>query len=268
MRTHATRARTATLSKSGESERAGGCGGSCGGGCASCSGAELLSPMIGPGFSFGRTRLSPDREPPATMLAETDDGVELASPGSETLVDGGAPNAPVAAGSGCSSGISGGSFTTIPSAQTIVAAFTGNKLGAVFQMVGTFTPSTAGCSSTCGEYRQYVKGSLMRNGAPIPYQTCSGPLSATTYQEDCVVQGGQTYKYGYHSLPFQTSTFDNPDQATGLTFHGYDAPGVRGRSGDTVSIQADFRGELVDTCNGNTVLQSAEWSVAGSGTVP
>lgn len=263
-RTYARPSRTATLRPAPKAlERKSSCG--CGGRCAACSSTQSLSaPASGAAFDFGSIRIFPERARATHTLFETDQGTETASPAPTTTVDGG-PAAPVAA---CSSDISGGSFSSIPSGQTLVAALSGNKLGRAFSMVATFVPAQAGCASECGEYRQYVRGQFTRNGTAVAHALCANNLDPTTYHEDCANIGGTIYKYGYHTNRFGTSYFDNPDQATGLTFHGYDEPGLTGASGDRLAMALDFRGELVNTCNGNAVLQTAEWSVGGTATVP
>jgi hypothetical protein len=236
---------------------------SCGGRCSSSSAerSPAASATV-PGFDFGKVRIFPERTPVPATLFPVGDGTETLSPRLTTTVDGGA------AAPSCSSGISSGAFSSIPNGQTLPASLSGSLLNRTFDMVATFVPTQAGCSSNCGEYRQYVRGQFTRNGAAVAHPLCGSNLDPTAYQEDCANIGGTTYKYGYHANRFATSYFDNPDQADGLTFHGHDGPGISGSSGDKLSMQLDFRGQLVDACNANQVLQTAEWSVAGSATVP
>jgi hypothetical protein len=190
-------------------------------------------------------------------LLETDEGTETASMNSTNTQS----TAPMSTG-GCSVT---GSFSSIPSG-TLAATLSGTKLGASFSMIGDFTPSIP-CTCACGEYRQQVRGSFTRNGSPVTHALCGTNLSATTFQEDCGIFGGTTYKYGYRSISFANSRF-TPDQAGGCKFEGFDFPGISGSSGDTLSINLDFTGKLIDTCNGNTQLASSSWSVSGTATVP
>jgi hypothetical protein len=244
-------------------ERDGSCG--CGGRCTSSSKSRSLTASAPKsGFDFGSIRIFPDRPPATGTLVPVGEGTETLSSQSATTADSDAG----AAAPNCSSGVSGGSFSSIPNGVTLPATLTGNKLGATFSMVATFVPTQAGCASNCGEYRQYVRGQFVRNGTPVAHALCSNMLDPATYYEDCANIGGTIYKYGYHTIPFGTSYFDNPDQPNGLTFHGYDAPGLPGSSGDNLSLQLDFRGQLVDACNGDSVFRTAEWSVAGAATVP
>jgi len=159
-----------------------------------------------------------------------------------------------------------GSFSSIPSG-TLSATLSGTKLGAAFNMIGNFTPSIP-CNCSGGEYRQYVRGTFTRNGSNVTHYLCGTTLNPTTFQEDCGIFGGTVYKYGYRSIPFDNSKFINPDQATGCTFQGFDNPGITGSSGDTLAVNLDFKGELIDIWNGNNVLASSAWSVVGTATVP
>jgi len=134
-------------------------------------------------------------------------------------------------------------------------------------MIGKFSPSIP-CNCSCGEYRQYVRGEFTRNGSTVTHPLCGTNLDPKTYQEDCGRIGGKDYKYGYRSIPFATSKFTDPDQATGCKFAGYDAPGITGSSGDKLGVNLDFIGKLIDTCNGNKELASSSWSVQGTATVP
>ena len=156
-------------------------------------------------------------------------------------------------------------FTSIPSGK-LTAGFRGNKFGAAFRMNATMH-SNVPCSSKNGEYRQYVKGYFRKNGRNVTHPLCGTALSSTTYQEDCGISNGKVLKYGYRSNKFATSYFDSPDQITGSRFNGYDAPGIRTSSGDSVEINLQFIGKLVDVSNGRT-LKTSSWSVEGSGVAP
>ena len=163
-----------------------------------------------------------------------------------------------------------GHFTTIPNG-TLAVTFSGSKLGASFSMVGEFvaTSSGASCNCSCGEYRQFVRGEFKANGSTVPHSLCGTPLDPITVNEDCGRVGGTDMKYGYRSIPFGTSRFTNPDQATGCTFNGFDHPGISNSpSGTVLEVDLDFIGQLVDTCNGDRELARADWSVKGTDTVP
>ncbi len=198
-------------------------------------------------------------------LMETEEGTETIAVnrlenGSTTTLNGGGGGA---ASSSCSVT---GSFTSIPSG-TLAATVSGGRLSASFSMIGEFSPSVP-CNCSGGEYRQYVRGRFTSNGSNVTHRLCGTNLHPTTYQEDCAVSGGTTYKYGYRSIPFSNSRFTNPDQATGCRFVGFDRPGIGGASGATVSVNLDFIGALIDTDHGNRVLAASMWSVVGSATLP
>lgn len=223
------------------------------------------------GHDFGQINVYPERglrtrtARDTVSLFETDEGTETLNPGhrDSKTADGGSPDGAAPTATGCSVT---GSFSSIPSGS-VAATLTGSKLGASFRMVGDFTPSIP-CNCSCGEYRQYVRGSFTRNGSSVTHALCGTNLDPKTYQEDCGIFGGKTYKYGYRSIPFATSKFTTPDQATGCRFEGSDAPGITGSSGDKLAVSLDFRGELVDACNGNKVLATSSWNVSGAATVP
>jgi hypothetical protein len=200
----------------------------------------------------------------AQSLMETDEGTETIAVNrleneATTTVNGGGGTA----SSSCSVT---GSFTTIPSGS-LAATVSGGRLRASFSMIGEFSPSIP-CNCSGGEYRQYVRGRFTRNGSNVTHRLCGTNLHPTNYQEDCGIFGGTTYKYGYRSIHFGNSYFTNPDQATGCRFVGYDSPGIGGASGDTVAVNLDFLGALIDTDNGNKVLAASAWSVVGSATLP
>lgn len=231
--------------------------------------------------AFSRVRVHGDRMPPASTIVTgepTDQDTDTATPtrtidgggdaggnGGANAPDGGLPPGGAPAAPACRS-VSG--TANLPAA-TLLATVTGNKLSASWSMSADFTsdpPDPAVCGP-CGEYRQYVRGTFTKNGAPVTHRLCGTNLDPTTFQEDCAQIGGTQYKYGYHSIPFGTSRFSQPDQATGQRWDGYDAPGISGSSGDSLTVNLDFQGTIIDTCNGATLGGSA-WSVVGSATLP
>jgi hypothetical protein len=217
--------------------------------------------------------LSPSRQSrPAAELStatlETDDDTETraADDTQSITIEAAGLDTSTADGDGGASFCSvSGSFSSIPSGA-VAATLAGNKLGAAFAMTGDFTARIP-CNCSCGEYRQYVRGKFTRNGSTVTHALCGSNLDPTTFQEDCGIFGGTSYRYGYRSQAFATSKF-TPDQAGGCRFEGQDAPGLTGSSGDTLGVDLEFRGELIDTCNGNAVLASSTWNVTGTATVP
>ena len=160
--------------------------------------------------------------------------------------------------------------SSLPSGH-IAATVSGGRFAAPFDMSADFdTPIP--CNGICGEYRQFVSGYSQVNGTDIVHPLCGNNMSRTTEHEDCLTSGGTNYKYGYHSIPFTNSRFTNPDQATGWSYRGHDAPGFNlasFSSGTVLNWHLNFRGELVDACdNDNPIQPSATWTAGGTYTVP
>lgn len=248
------------------------CGGSTTGAdeCTKCRDgrAEALSRSLNPPpsrhhFSAISVYPQPPQAPPrsSSSLFLTEEGTETIAGDSQFSATQ-TPGGPTASVCGVT-----GSFVNIPNGITLVATLVGNQLGARFAMIADFAPTTIPCSCSCGEYRQMVRGVFKTNGVAQTHQLCGTSLSPTTFQEDCGVFGGNTYRYGYRSNPFASSLFSSPDQATGCRFTGSDYPRLQGASGDSLEIDLDFQGSLVDTCT-NATLATAEWSVGGTATIP
>ncbi|KUL27662.1 hypothetical protein [Chlorobium limicola] len=222
-------------------------------------------------FSYGLKTNGPDRptmpDINTTSFFRTKEGTGKSVPACQSIVSETASEATIPAGPACSEHGILGWFTSIPGGTLTASLDSSNTLGAAFSMEADFISLGQDGSPAGGEYRQYVRGSFTLNGRPDPHRLCGQNLSQTTFHEDCTNIGGTIYKYGYRSIRFDTSYFDNPDQENGSSFHGWDRPGISGSSGETLMINLDFRGELVDICNNEQVLDSAEWSVFGSATV-
>lgn len=196
-----------------------------------------------------------------SLFPTEDEGTETIETRPGTTVDGDA--GPITPKCGVT-----GRFTSIPSGTLAASLNSSNELGAPFDMLAKFTATVIPCSCSCGEYRQYVRGSFKRNGTVVTHNLCANRLDPTTYHEDCVTIGGTNYMYGYRSNAFATSKFTDPDQASGCKFVGKDYPRLPGSTGDKLEVNLEFKGELIDTCNSNTSLASATWKVVGSATVP
>ena len=155
-------------------------------------------------------------------------------------------------------------FTSIPSG-TVAATLTGGRLQAPFVMRATFeNPVPCNCSN--GEYRQFVRGSFTAGGKPVTHMLGPGrPMSATAFQEDGDVAAGTVY--GHRSVLGTKSRF-LPDQQGGCQFEGEDEPGISSSSGTVVTMNLDFRGDLIDTSASNRVLNTSSWTVSGSATMP
>ncbi len=198
----------------------------------------------------------PQRVATNTSVVSRENGVVT-----ETTNGRGTPSAPTTT-SRCA--ITSATFATVPSG-TITAALNGSKLEGPFQIRADFTRPIP-CNCSCGEYRQYVRGTFTANGRPVTHRLGPGRvLHPTNFQEDGDVSLGTVY--GHRSVRGTKSRF-TPDQAGGCRFEGEDEPGISSSSGTRVAMNLGFRGDLIDTCRGNAVLTSSSWSVVGSATIP
>jgi hypothetical protein len=159
------------------------------------------------------------------------------------------------------------------------------KAGERFRMEIDFASSPPGCICKCGEYRQYVRGTFTKNGvtlhhllpnplggAPLPLLPRPDPgATDDNFREDGVAHPSSAATnphYGHRDEGTSDTTDQYPsDRANGCQFRGNDFPGLRGTAGDTYTVDVDFRGTAIDTCNGNNVVQQNEWTVTCSGTL-
>jgi hypothetical protein len=201
--------------------------------------------------------------PRAAIVTRTGTVSRVGDVETETADAGAAPTNAPQAGNFCA--LAGASFATVPSG-TIKAALNGTRLEAPFQVRADFTTPIP-CNCSCGEYRQYVRGTFTADGQPVTHQLGGGrTLHPTQFQEDGDLAAGTAY--GYRSSPGTKSRF-KPDQAGGCRFEGEDEPGITSGSGKQVTMHLDFWGELVDTCKSPMpTTASASWSVDGSAKIP
>ncbi len=167
---------------------------------------------------------------------------------------------------------------------TEAASSTRNKMGERFNMEIDFDSSGAGCVCSCCEYRQLIRGTFTANGTNIvhllpnpaggaPLRMLPRPATGATddnFLEDGIPTppSGTNVYYGHRSEGSTDSTDTYlPDRATGCQYRGNDFPGLTGPTGMTVSIDLDFRGQCVDTCNANASVQQNDWTVTCSGTL-
>jgi hypothetical protein len=176
----------------------------------------------------------------------------------------GPPISPVPTPSANYCALTAANFTSIPSGA-VAATLNGGRLQAPFVMRATFeNPIPCNCSN--GEYRQFIRGSFTAGGRAVTHMLGLGrPLSATAFQEDGDVGVGTAY--GHRSVPGTKSRF-LPDQQGGCQFEGEDEPGITASSGTVVTMNLDFRGDLIDTSASNRVMNTSSWTVSGSATMP
>ena len=155
----------------------------------------------------------------------------------------------------------------------------GTKAGERFNMEADFNAPCA-----CCEYRQFVRGTFTVNGRNVQHllpDPAGGPARPMlprpaagapndNFLEDGVVNApaGVNTFYGHRSEG-NTDTTDRylPDRPDGCQYRGNDFPGIRANTGDTFAVDLDFRGQIIDTCNGNAVKNTVEWTVNCTGTI-
>jgi hypothetical protein len=108
-------------------------------------------------------------------------------------------------------------------------------------------------------------------GAPIPMLARPGPgATDDNLREDGVANATAPTNayYGHRDEGTGDTTDQYPgDRANGCQYRGNDFPGVSGGAGTTFSVDLDFRGVAIDTCNGNAVVRQNDWTVTCSGTL-
>lgn len=139
------------------------------------------------------------------------------------------------------------------------------------------------------EYRQYIKGSAFVthgsfSGAPsfatwtatgTPHNAANDFLIPgglkTTFAEDGEVRSGRIERFGYRNTSFGGGSLRQgiedrylPSQATGAEYRSRDTWGLRGLSrprGLRVKIDIVYKGAVIDTLEGNRVVDTRHWGV-------
>jgi hypothetical protein len=160
----------------------------------------------------------------------------------------------------------------------------GVKRGEQFLMNVDFGVTGAGCTASCCEYRQFVRGRVIVNGDvvphPLPNPAGGAPLvlrprpaapgDPDNFLEDGAVRAGlPDFRYGHRSdLGGNTDQYLPAPRATASTYRGVDFPGIKNLNpGDSFSVDFDFKGQIIDTCNGGAVISENTWTVTFNGTV-
>jgi hypothetical protein len=145
----------------------------------------------------------------------------------------------------------------------------GKRAGEEFDMIAKFS-NTSPCECNCCEYRQFVRGSIRTRlpGRQLETQThmlTDGPLDPNVWKEDSVPNGrgpGMPGRYGHRSDGnYPGNTYEN----NGCSYRGHDFPHIQGKEGTEYDIDLQFKGQIIDTCNGNAVKRENTWSVRCSG---
>lgn len=137
-----------------------------------------------------------------------------------------------------------------------------------FEMDAAFRDNCA-----CCEYRQEVKGEFKLKGKKVNHEMNTGVwLMKNAYKEDgfgTPTPAGTNPHYGHRAEGLNPAhdRYSNPaNRGAGCNYDGSDAPGWnRIKAGVTYSFELDFRGKIIDTCNG-TDVRTHTWDVDCSGT--
>lgn len=126
------------------------------------------------------------------------------------------------------------------------------------EMLPSLNPVT--CSCSCCEYRQDVRGFFKYDGEELPFPLAGGQLmDKLEWREDGMrrrIDGVERdIHYGHRDQP-PSGLVDAyaPTRAFGCSYEGMDAPFLAGRPGAPFEIDLDFRGRIIDTCTGATVV--------------
>jgi hypothetical protein len=127
-----------------------------------------------------------------------------------------------------------------------------------------WTNEGTGCDASCGEYRQFVKGHIFKNGERFDIGLCGGAkLEENVWHEDGEQPGG--FCYGYRdSRDRNNDKFSNPDRANGTHYQGIDQPQVPGKAGDEIDVAMFFKSQTFDRCR-DTFGQIHEWNFVFKG---
>lgn len=157
------------------------------------------------------------------------------------------------------------------------------KAGGEFDMHAVFADAHPSIPA-CGEYRQYVRGDLVVNGRSAPFilkatgvatpQLMRSRPGAGSGDDNFREDGqaatnpgnpfGTDLTYGHRNAAVGNGNRNDmyvPKRRTGDQYVGHDEPGGTGEAGTFFKIDVDFRGQVVDVANGETVLATKEWTV-------
>ena len=156
-------------------------------------------------------------------------------------------------------------FTKSPGNQ--VAKWHDVIFGGDFDVKAQFNPDhTEG--GDWGEYRQYVKGTVKKNGETLEHELSTGvQMAADSFKEDGdgETRYGHRGKYGDGGVGNKYTNLNEK----GSKYECHDSPGFDNGYGylddsDSVEVDMYFKGELIDTKSPNAPLASKQWSVKGA----
>jgi hypothetical protein len=148
-----------------------------------------------------------------------------------------------------------------------------------FSVTGNFASTGYPSMCGCAEYRQFVRGSFVVNGRRLNKQLPNPaggppiamlPRPAPGAADDNFREDGSFRTliphFGHRNAGAALGDmYDQPDQRSGCRYLGLDPPNTGGLIGDSVSMDLDFRGVIIDVCADNEVLVEKTWTVTCSG---
>jgi len=109
-----------------------------------------------------------------------------------------------------------------------------------------------------GEYRQLIKGAFRRGGKPQAHPLNDGLMSPDEWKEDATKAA--RYGYRFRGQGVWTNAQGNVDKANGSRYQAWDQPKALT---DDDEMDLHFKGQLVDTGDGNRVITERTWHVYG-----
>ncbi len=165
----------------------------------------------------------------------------------------------------------------------------GAALGIRFSARAEFSAED-GCSCSCCEFRQNIRGQYAVNGREVHHELSPGQLLNGDWHEDGGVErdgardrpyeevffgpkDGEVLnigRYGHRDDQHYDGTMDRYvsdappyelDRANGCSYTMNDMPVLQGRIGDLITMKTDFEQSIVDVCNGGAAVASGTLSV-------
>jgi hypothetical protein len=157
------------------------------------------------------------------------------------------------------------------------------RCGGEFDMHAVFTDANPSIPA-CGECRQFIRGEFEVNGQPVSYiakehgvatPRLMRPRPGPDSTDDNFIEDGQAASnplnqfhvdldYGHRNASVGNDNRNDMyllKRRSGAEYLGRDEPRGVGPPGTFYKIDVDFRGQLIDVCNGGTVLFTREWTV-------
>ena len=139
------------------------------------------------------------------------------------------------------------------------------KAGEAFAMQSDFNDAPPPCKCKCCEYRQYVRGYFKYDGRKLRHMLPSGQMSETVWKEDGITNPPPGPHFGHRDEVGAADDRYLPGRADGCKYRGTDFPGLTGSPGKRFEIKLEFKGEIIDVCNGHKVVKTTTWKVKFSG---